>query len=475
MTLPTSSPSSKQQVLTVSQITQEIKDQLEGNFPSIQIQGEISNFKKQFSGHLYFSLKDDKAQVSCVMFRGFATRLSSIPKDGDQVIISGEVTVYAPRGNYQILVKSLRMAGVGELLVRLEALKKEIQRRGWFSASAKKELPPLPKKIGVITSPTGAVIQDILNVLNRRHSEFHLILYPVKVQGEGAAQEISTAIDEMNRLNLVDVLIIGRGGGSIEDLWAFNEEVVAASIFHSDIPIISAVGHESDHTIADYVADVRAPTPSAAAELVISEKQALLDTLDDYALQIQRAATQYLQQSSLRLKGALRHPFLKTPYLFLGPHMQKIDDLRSQLDQGVSQKLKNWHSKLEGFLRQHKASNPTLQCNFQKKRLQVINKDLNRALQLSLSSGKEELIKKNSNLNSSIKQYLQSNSHRFSLTKKTLQTLNPKNVLSKGYGIVFSQKSHSVILDATELNPEQNVEILLAKGRFEATVKKVFE
>ncbi|MBA3604330.1 MAG: exodeoxyribonuclease VII large subunit, partial [Parachlamydiaceae bacterium] len=259
-------------VLTVTQITHAIKQSLESSFRHVWLQGEISNFKAQGSGHLYFSLKDQGAQIGAVMFRSEAAAIKIPPKDGAQVIIRGEINVYPQSGKYQIVVRELRYVGLGELLVKLEELKAKLYAKGWFNPQLKKPLPKFPKTIGVVTSPTGAVIQDILNVLQRRYPGFHLILNPVRVQGEGAAAEIALAINQFNRYALADVLIVGRGGGSIEDLWAFNEEIVAEAIFNSKIPIISAVGHETDVCLTDFVADARAPTPSAAATMVIADK-----------------------------------------------------------------------------------------------------------------------------------------------------------------------------------------------------------
>ncbi len=218
-------------VLSVSELTSTIKRILEPNFSSICVRGEISNFKLQSSGHLYFTLKDDGSQISAALFRGNAARLSRMPKEGDQVIASGQISLYAPRGQYQIVVRDIQFLGVGELLLKLHELKNTLEKRGWFSTEYKKALPKFPRRIGVVTSPTGAVIQDILHVLKRRFSGFQVILNPVKVQGEGAAEEIAQAIQDINHHDLADLLIIGRGGGSIEDLWAFNEEIVAKAIF----------------------------------------------------------------------------------------------------------------------------------------------------------------------------------------------------------------------------------------------------
>ncbi|MES2121396.1 MAG: exodeoxyribonuclease VII large subunit, partial [Chlamydiota bacterium] len=239
-----------QEILSVSELTNEIKKQIESRFPAVAVKGEISNLKEQSSGHIYFTLKDAGAQLSAVLFRGNARELSRLPKNGDQVVLRGEISLYTPRGQYQMIVRNLEYAGVGELLLKLHAMKAKLQGLGWFDASRKRPLPRFPKTIGVVTSPTGAVIQDIVQVLSRRNAGVHLILHPVKVQGEGAAEEIARAIEEFNRFHLADLLIVGRGGGSLEDLWAFNEECVARAIFQSKIPVISAVGHETDFSIA---------------------------------------------------------------------------------------------------------------------------------------------------------------------------------------------------------------------------------
>ena len=234
--------------------------------------------------------------------------MTMAPKDGDQVIVTGELNVYPPSGKYQLIIRTMRRIAEVEDFLKLEALKREIHRRGWFSPRHKKKLPKLPRTIGLVTSPTGAAIRDILHVLTRRFWGLRIILNPVRVQGEGAAEEICRAIEEFNRYQLADVLIVGRGGGSMEDLWAFNEEIVAAAVFHSQIPIIAAVGHETDHCIAEYVADIRAPTPSAAAEIAIGEKEHLLQQLLQLKRQINQAMRFILQRYSERLKALMRQP-----------------------------------------------------------------------------------------------------------------------------------------------------------------------
>lgn len=249
----------------------------------VRVRGEVSGFKKHSSGHLYFSIKDEGALVRCVMFRQNALSLSTLPKDGQSVVVRGSVSLYTRDGQYQFYVTGLEQQGEGELYRRFLELKAALEARGLFDQAHKKPLPLLPKCVGVITSPTGAVIQDISHVVRRRFPKMNMLLYPVRVQGEGAAEEISHAIREMSRRKLADVLIVGRGGGSLEDLWAFNEAVVAQAIYDCEIPIVSAVGHETDFSIADFVADLRAPTPSAAAELCVPEYDRLLGEIEGAA------------------------------------------------------------------------------------------------------------------------------------------------------------------------------------------------
>ncbi len=335
-------------IFSVSELTSAIKGILEPNFRAISVKGEISNFKLQSSGHLYFSLKDPNAQISAVLFKGNAAQLARMPKEGDQVVALGEISLYAPRGQYQIVIRELQFLGMGELLLKLHQLKELLAQRGWFAKERKKALPSFPKRIGVVTSPTGAVIQDILHVLERRFAGISVILNPVKVQGEGAALEIAQAINDLNRYSLADVLIVGRGGGSIEDLWAFNEEIVAKAIFESKIPIISAVGHETDFTIADFVADVRAPTPSAAAEIAISEKAGLIAFLDGAKTQIKERMRNQIAQGRQRLAALQKHPLLSSPYGVLAPVIQRLDDFERAFERlNLKGKIKELKERLE--------------------------------------------------------------------------------------------------------------------------------
>ncbi|MBX9744744.1 MAG: exodeoxyribonuclease VII large subunit, partial [Chlamydiales bacterium] len=327
-------------ILSVSELTQEIKKQLETKLGTVSVRGEVINLKMQTSGHLYFTLKDAEAQVSAVLFKGASKGLTKLPQEGNQVMIQGEITVYPPRGSYQILVRAIQYQGEGELLAKLHMRKKQMQALGYFDPQRKKKLPPFPKTIGVITSPTGAVIQDILQILERRHSGFHLVLFPVKVQGEGAKEEIAKAIHSFNKYKLADVLIVGRGGGSLEDLWAFNEEEVVQAILQSHIPVISAVGHETDFSLSDFVADVRAPTPSAAAELVISEKEQQLKFLLGCGKQIDRYGLSQLLRLRQSLQVRLKNPYICSPYLLLAKNFQGLDEIKQRLTSSGSSLLK---------------------------------------------------------------------------------------------------------------------------------------
>ncbi|MBI4429018.1 MAG: exodeoxyribonuclease VII large subunit, partial [Ignavibacteriales bacterium] len=270
---------SSRKILTVTEITRKLRIYLEETFPQVWVQGEISNCKRHTSGHLYFTLKDEAAQISAVMWQSNAETLLFALEDGMKAVVRGAITVYPPKGNYQIDVDKVQPIGVGELQLAFERLKQKLAAEGLFDPRHKKPIPEFPQSIGIITSESGAALQDIRSVLSRRFSAVKVIFIPVKVQGPGAAEEIAQAISDMNRFGKVDVIIVGRGGGSLEDLWAFNEEIVVRAIFASRIPVISAVGHEIDFSISDFVADLRAPTPSAAAAMVVRDSGELLDIL----------------------------------------------------------------------------------------------------------------------------------------------------------------------------------------------------
>lgn len=462
-------------LLTVSQLTQAIKLSLESTFPTVWLQGEVSNCKLQTSGHLYLSLKDAQAQIAGIMFRGDMTSLPRVPKDGDQLIVRGEMNVYPQSGKYQLIIREIRYAGIGELLLKLEELKIKLHKKGWFKAEHKKPLPKLPKRIGIITSPTGAVIQDVVNVLSRRFSGFHLILNPVRVQGEGAAKEIAQAIVHFNQYDLVDVMIVGRGGGSIEDLWAFNEEIVAEAIFNSRIPIISAVGHETDHCIADYVADVRAPTPSAAAEIVIAEKSQYLRHFTQMQQRMQQTVLHGIKQCRNHLLGIIKQPILVSPYGILAQWIQKIDDFREDFDQTLQQKLNKHQILLDSRRRQLFALKPTTKIIHFRQKLTQWDKSIQHAMMMRLANARKNFtqITKEVQLNQTWQRFFLLRQERFRQLAEALHAVNPKNVLTKGYCILFSEKENSVITSISAVAKNDDIRILLSDGDILSTVKDI--
>lgn len=460
-------------VLSVTQLSHSIKQCLEKTFPFVALQGELSNFKPHTSGHLYFSLKDASSQIQAVMFRPDAARLQVMPKDGMQVLVKGEVNVYPPAGRYQILVKEMRPIGVGELLIKLEELKRKMLERGWFKADRKKPIPKFPKTIGVVTSPTGAAIHDILNVLTRRFSGFHLILNPVKVQGEGAAQEIAKAIQEFNKYGLVDVMIVGRGGGSIEDLWAFNEEVVADAIFHSRIPIISAVGHETDHCIADYVADMRAPTPSAAAEIVIAEKGHQLQHLEQTRRRMQQTLFQLIRHDRQRLQSIMKAPMMTSPYGILGSWVQRLDGLKGDIELAMKQKLSTIQMQLKSKEQQLLSLKPSVRMANYRQRLLGYAQQIDRTLSLKCGRLKEKLGQDSRQLDRSVLQQMKNHRERLKHMQNILDKVNPKTLLGKGYCILFSEKRNSTITSVHSVAKDDDIKVLISDGALKAVVKEV--
>ena len=335
----------EQKVLSVSEITRQIKFSLEQRFPRVWIQGEISNFKRHTSGHLYFTLKDEGAQLSAAMWRSRAEGLLFTPQDGVKVIARGAITVYPPRGSYQIDVEHLTPVGIGELQLAFERLKEKLASEGLFDPERKKPIPEYPERVGIITSETGAALQDIRSVLSRRFPSLEVLLLPVRVQGAGAAEEIAQAIRDMNAYGKVDVLIVGRGGGSLEDLWAFNEEVVARAIFASRIPVISAVGHEIDFSIADFVADLRAPTPSAAAELVIRDRLELLEVIRNYCYTMYGTLREEIASRRERVQSLVASYSFNRPKDLVRESAQRVDELERNLTTRFSHHLQLIHQR----------------------------------------------------------------------------------------------------------------------------------
>ena len=336
-------------IYTVSELTKEIKQTLESKFTGVQLQGEISNFKHHSSGHMYFTLKDEFSQIQAVLWRSRAQALFFTPQDGMKVLARGNIGVYEVRGVYQIDIAFLEPLGAGELQLAFDRLKQKLATEGLFDIARKKPLPRYPEQIGIVTSPTGAVLQDMLNILNRRCPAIKVVLYAVKVQGPEAAKEIVQAIEDLNIYGEIDVIIIARGGGSLEDLWAFNEEILARAISRSVVPIISAVGHEIDYTIADFVADFRAPTPSAAAELVTPTTDEMVEFVRSFRYTIEQNILEKLSAQRERIRALLRSYSFNRPFDIIRQFSQRHDEMRRNLTQIVNHKyslLRQFHLSL---------------------------------------------------------------------------------------------------------------------------------
>jgi exodeoxyribonuclease VII large subunit len=428
-------------IYSVSELTSKIKALLEDRFPIVWICGEVSNFRMPASGHCYFTLKDDAAQISAVLFRGqYHRQPRFIPEDGMSVIGLGRLSVYEPRGNYQIILEYVEPAGLGALQLAFEKLKKRLAAEGYFDPQRKKPLPFIPSKISVVTSSTGAVVHDIITVINRRFANLHIEIVPVHVQGPRAESEISAALALVNQRADSDVIILARGGGSLEDLQAFNSETVAMAIFHSDIPVVSAVGHETDVTIADFIADLRAPTPSAAAELVVPEKAELIRRLKSYESSLCRNIFKNIEEVKHRLshwRQRLLDPRKKIQEIWL-----RIDDLSGRLGRSLFSTLRHSKERLNWISQRLTGASPHIQVQKNNSKLEFFkDKILNNIIFL--------LSKKRSNF-------------REHLVK--LQSLNPLAILARGYSVTRSIPEKHVITNSCQVSINQELEILLASG-----------
>lgn len=326
-------------IFSVNQVNRDARVLLETRFSQVWVEGEISNLKKHTSGHIYLSLKDDKAQISAVFFSGYNRAVRFDMRDGLQVLVMGKLSLYEPRGQYQFFIERMEPKGLGALQLAFNQLKEKLYKEGLFSPELKRPIPRFPKTVGIVTSPTGAAIRDILNVMTRRFSGVHILLMPVLVQGPGSAQQIARAIDEMNEQGEADVLIVGRGGGSLEDLWAFNEEIVARAIRRSRIPVISAVGHEIDWTIADFVSDLRAPTPSAAAELVVQNSADLERRVRELQMRMVNAAKGKVRDADEKLQSLEQSYAFKQPKILMEQFSQRLDEFFRQLQNYMKARL----------------------------------------------------------------------------------------------------------------------------------------
>lgn len=436
-------------VLTITELTRQIKETLELSYSNLWVEGEVSNMKVPSSGHFYFTLKDKNSQIRAVMFRHKNKSLRFIPENGMKVVCKCRINVYEPRGEYQLLAESMTPRGIGDLQFAFEQLKNKLEKEGLFDDVKKKKIPFLPEKIAVITSPTGAAVKDIINIITRRFPKMEIMIIPVKVQGKEASLEIEDALNTANTQLKADVIILGRGGGSIEDLWPFNEERVARAIFNSTIPVISAVGHETDFTISDFVADLRAPTPSAAAELVVKEKEKLEKQITQQTYQLRRLLLQILDKYRMQTKHCES---------LLGNRIKKLSDLKLRIDD-LNFRL-------------------TLSIN---NRVSLKRSEIKSAERIVLSSPPSNII---INKKQKLEHFTGNISSRFSALKMTkstylqtcmtrLHSLSPLNTLERGFSITRLLPSLKTIKDSSMLNKGDRVNTRFAKGSVDCKVVKI--
>ncbi len=439
-------------VLSVAQLTQQIRALLENEIGNVWVEGEISNHRLHSSGHQYFTLKDERAQIQCVLFRGAGARLAETLRDGQQVQVFGGVTVYEQRGNYQIIVQFVQPKGLGSLQARFEALKRKLEVEGLFESQWKKEIPRFPRVVALVTSPTGAAIRDMINILSRRAPWLRILVFPVRVQGQGAETEIARAIGLLNRaaeigLPMPDTIVVGRGGGSLEDLWNFNEEVVARAIFDSEIPVISAVGHEIDFTIADFVADLRAPTPSAAAELIapdIAELRRHFDAVQkSLSHRVGGVIEQHVRVLDLTARGQLR----SEPGRQMREAEQSMDDLEDRFEDFAEQCLRGLEENLMNKQRTLERYRPR----------QV----------LADAGHRIELMRQR--VSHSISQRISHASDLLAGVVKLLQSLGPDGVLQRGFSLTLDSNGRA-ITDAGKLKSGDRVRTKLACGEFASVI-----
>ena len=426
------------------------KFDMDSHLNKVYLKGEISNFKSHTRGHLYFTLKDETSRIAAVMFMGNARSLTFTPEDGMNVLVTGRISVYEANGAYQIYVESMEVDGIGNLYLEYEKLKKQLQSEGLFDSKYKKPIPKYPKKIGIITASTGAAIRDILSTIKRRYPICETILFPSLVQGELAKDSIVKQIKKAQEYDL-DVIICGRGGGSIEDLWAFNEEVVARAIFASKIPIISAVGHEVDFTIADFVADLRAPTPTGAAEMAVPNLVDINNMLEQYKIRANKGMTKIIEFNNKKLDNIKNSFILKNPLSIYEVKEQKLDSLIDKVNQLINSKLDTMKVKYQYLI----------SSNILKDPIGVYLK----------KNDKIELLKNNANnvINNLIKEKV----HQYGIIVNSLELLNPLNILSKGYSVVY--QNDNIVNDINKVKINDILNIRMTNGVVKTKVEEVEE
>src|SRR5882672_4287572 len=434
--------------LTVSELTSRIRDLFTKNFTDLSVEGEISNCREAQSGHLYFTLKDERAQIRCVWFKQDRRGLKFRVEDGLKVTLRGSISVYEQRGEYQIYVESMEPAGLGALQLAFEQLKKRLEAEGLFDPARKKPLPLLPSRIGLITSPKGAAVRDVVRILRRRFHNVHLTVYPVRVQGEGAALEIVKALKFFNQRKLVDVLIIARGGGSMEDLWAFNEEIVARAIFASEIPVISGVGHETDFTIADFVADVRASTPSAAAELVVQTRREFDKHIAELRETLSSMIRYRLLEMSRRVHELSARRGFRRPLDLLRQQRQRADEMTSRLALGLRARLDQSRKR---FTAAH---------------LRIASFDF----RVKIAAFRLRLEKRTAELGVRIERLLRAKRERWQRLALQLQERGPLKVLERGYAIA-TDAAGNLLRSVDQVQIGDSVAIQLHRGKLSTEVK----
>jgi exodeoxyribonuclease VII large subunit len=437
----------ERRVWTVRDLVGAVRTRVERDYADVWVMGEISNFRPAESGHLYFTLKDDGAQIRVVMFRSQARLLRFRPENGLQVMARGRVTVYEDRGELQILAEHLEPKGAGALQVAFEQLKAKLAAEGLFERSRKKPIPALPRGIGIVTSPKGAAVQDFVNIIRRRHESVHVLIYPAQVQGEAAASELSAGIKYFNRAKNVDVIVLARGGGSIEDLAAFNDEGLARTVAASAIPVISAVGHETDFTICDFVADLRAPTPSAAAELVVQTEQAIKDRLQNAHQRLARALQYQLLMARQSLIELTRHRAFDRTIDLIRRQQQRVDEISFRLAAGVRERLARYRQRVE------RATNSARYHDVRR-----MLADSRRVLDAQVAA-----------MSAAMRGSLVTRHHRVERLSGFLQALSPVAILERGYALVFDAEG-DLVKNSAQVREGDSIEVRLAKGRIRGTV-----
>ena len=440
---------SDRKIVTVSQLTALVRELLEENFEYVWVEGEVSNLALPSSGHIYFTLKDSGATVRCVIFRNSARAMKFRLNDGMKILLRARMTVYDQRGDYQLIAEYAEPQGVGALQIAFQQMRERLAKEGLFAEALKKPIPLLPSTVGIVTSPTGAAIHDILNVIGRRYASLGILIAPVKVQGEGAATEIASAIADLNRYAGVDVIIVARGGGSIEDLWAFNEEVVARAIFASRIPVISAVGHEVDVTISDLVADLRAPTPSAAAELVVNSRSQLVSDCESLDRRLAQAAHRLLSDRSSKVE--ILKLSLKDPEILIERFMQRLDDLQQRAESSLAGRLQSGMQRVGAAETRLKLNSPEIMIREMGSRVETLS------LRISNS-----ILSKAENSRSSL-----------SLFSGRLEALSPLSILHRGYAAVSKTLTGERIKEVRQLESGEMVDVRFADGTAECEVVQI--